>query len=96
MISCITVNQTILVYDYEWIGDVYDSIMAFAGKGTFIYEKYEDLPRWRHDVIRGIIIRNIKRNDMLNDLGHPDRKLYQEKYPVYWQEAQVLYEHGIL
>ena len=94
--SCATASETVPIADYEYIEDVYDRILSYADQGTFIYERYEDLPQWRIDLIRGQIIRFIKRNELLNDMKHPSYQLIREKFPRYWQEAQVLNEHNLL
>ena len=65
-------------------------------EGKFIYQKYEDAPQWRRDVIRGHVIRFIKRNQLCTDLNHSGCKFVQEKFPHYWKEAVVLHEHGLL
>lgn len=80
----------------ESINDVYEHILQYEKQGRFIYEHYEDLPQWRIDVIRGHIIRFIKRNGLLSDKNHPSRTFIMEKFPQYWAEAQVLSEHELL
>ena len=81
--TCATSSEPVSVTDFEYIEDVYESIVSYADKGTFIYERYEDLPQWRIDVIRGHIIRFIKRFDLLNDITHPGYRFIQEKFPHY-------------
>ncbi len=75
---------------------MYERIISYADKGTFIYERYEDLPQWRIDVIRGHIIRFIKRFDLLNNITNPGYRFIQEKFPRYLQEAQILNDHNLL
>lgn len=94
--SCATSSTAVPVTDFEYIEDVYESIISYGDKGTFIYEKYEDLPQWRIDVIRGHVIRFIKRFDLLNDMTHPGCRFIQEKFPQYWKEAQVLNDYKLL
>lgn len=94
--TCATSRAPVPVTDFEYIQDVYGSIVSYGAQGTFLYEKYEDLPQWRVDVIRGQIIRFIKRGGLLNDSAHPSRRFIQEKFPQYWKEAQALNEHGLL
>lgn len=94
--TCATSNISVPVVDFEYIEDVYESIMQYEKKGTFIYEKYETLPQYRHNIIRGIIIRSIKRDNLLNNIAHANHKFYKDKFPQYWKEAQALNEHGIL
>jgi hypothetical protein len=84
------------VADVEYIDDVYEKIMEYQRAGKFIYEKYEDLPQWRHDIIRGHFIRAVKNEDLLNNPNHPQYGLFREKFPKYWREAEVLNERGIL
>jgi hypothetical protein len=94
--SCAASEETVSVMDVDFIEDVYEKIMEYGRYGTFIYEKYEDLPRYRYDIIRGIVMRNIKENDLLNNPFHKDYQFTKEKYPRYWKEAEVLYEHGLM
>ena len=94
--SCATSSAAVPVTDFEYIEDVYESIISYVDKGTFIYERYEDLPQWRIDVIRGQVIRFIKRFDLLNDMTHPGCRFIQEKFPQYWKEAQVLNDYKLL
>ena len=84
------------VTDFEYIADVYEKIMEYQKQGKFIYEKYEDLPRYRHDIIRGYFIRTVKNENLLNNPNHPQYSLFKEKFPKYWREAEVLNEHGLL
>ena len=94
--TCATSSEPVPVMNFEFIEDVYERIISYADKGTFIYERYEDLPQWRIDVIRGHIIRFIKRFDLLNNITHPGYRFIQEKFPRYLQEAQVLNDHNLL
>lgn len=94
--TCATSSTTVPVTDFEYIEDVYESIVSYGDKGTFIYERYEDLPQWRIDVIRGQILRFIKKNNLLNDMMHPGRRFIEEKFPQYWKEAEVLNDYRLL
>lgn len=94
--SCVTSREAVPVTDFEYIDDVYESIVSYIDKGTFIYERYEELPQWRIDVIRGNILRFIRRNSLLSNPSHPSFNFIREKFPGYWQEAQVLDTHGLL
>lgn len=80
----------------EFVEDVYEHILRYAEDGRFIYERFEDLRPYRHDIIRGIIYRSIKADDLFNNPGHPNHAFYPEKYPQYWAEAKALYDHGLL
>lgn len=88
--------EAVPVSGCELIDNVYEHILRYEKQGKFIYEHYEDLPQWRIDVIRGQILRFIKRNGLVVDPSHPSRKFIREKFPQYWAEAQVLHEHGLL
>ena len=94
--TCATSDTAVPVTDFEYIEDVYKSIISYGDKGTFIYERYEDLPQWRIDVIRGHIIRFIKKNNLLSDTTHPSCRFIQEKFSQYWKEAQALNEYNLL
>jgi hypothetical protein len=94
--TCATSTEPVVVHDVEHIHDVYEHIMEYGQYGTFIYEKYENLPQYRYDIIRGHVMRAIKSENMLNDSNHPLYGFYREKYPKYWEEAFVLMKHGLL
>lgn len=94
--SCATSNTPVPITDAEYIDDAYESIIRYLHAGTLIYERYEDLPQWRIDIIRGHIIRFIKRNDLFNNYTHPSLSFIQEKFPQYWKEAHVLNDHHLL
>jgi len=70
--------------------------MEYAQEGKFIYEKVETLPQYRHDIIRGIIFRSIKREMLLANPETPEAKFIRDKYTQYWKEADVLFKHGLL
>ena len=89
-------KEPVPIVDYEFIEDVYESIMEYMEQGKLIYERYEDLPQWRHDVIRGHVIRSIKRGKWLNDKLSAEYKFHQDKWPNYLREAEVLFQHGLL
>ena len=84
------------VTDVEYISDVYEKIMEYQEQGKFIYEKYEELPQYRHDIIRGHFIRAVKKESLLDNPNLPQYELFREKFPKYWQEAEVLHRHGLL
>lgn len=96
VLTCATSNKSVPVTDCEYIDDVYTHIWQYAKDGMFEYERYEDLPQWRIDVIRGHIIRFIKRNKLFRNPLHPGCKFVQEKFPQYWAEAEVLDKHNLL
>jgi hypothetical protein len=80
----------------DFIEDVYEHITSYEKSGKFIYEKFEDLKPYRHDLIRGIIYRSIKNDDLFNNPSHPNYTFIPEKYPKYWKEAKILDENGLL
>lgn len=86
----------VTVASAEFIEDVYEHIMSYAEQGKFIYEKFESLRPYRHDIIRGIIYRSIKSDDLFNNPSHPNYTFIPDKYPQYWKEAKVLYENRLL
>jgi hypothetical protein len=96
IMTCVTSDEPVPIKDAEYIDNVYEEILRYKNNGKFIYEHYEDLPQWRHDIIRGHVMRGIKQNNLINNPMHPYYKLYQEKWPQYWKEAIVLYENNLL
>ena len=84
------------IADVEYIDDVYGEIMQYKKQGKFVYEKYEDLPQWRHDIIRGHFIKAVKGADLLSNPTHSLHHLFKEKFPKYWKEAEVLDKYGLL
>jgi hypothetical protein len=94
--TCAISRQPVPIDGVEYIPDVYEEIMKYQSLGKFVYEKYEDLPQYRHDIIRGHVMRAIKKDDLLNAPDQPNYLLYQERYPKYWKEAQVLIKYGLL
>jgi hypothetical protein len=94
--TCATSKEPVPITDFEFVEDVYERIMSYEKQGTFVYERYEDLPQWRHDIIRGHVIRGIKRGNWLGDTSSPEYKFHQAKWPQYLREAEVLREHGLL
>lgn len=94
--TCATSSKPVPIEDYEYIDDVYEKIMQYQEQGKFIYEKYETLPQYRYDIIRGIIMRTIKRENLLNNPSDPRYEFYQDKFSQYWREAEVLDQHGLL
>ena len=94
--TCAVSKAAVPVADFEYIEDVYERILSYGDKGKFVYERYEELPQWRIDVIRGQVVRFIMRNGLLNNTADPSQKFIQEKFPQYWNEAKVLNDHGLL
>lgn len=94
--TCATSVTPVPVTDATYIDDVYEHILHYAEEGRFIYQKYEDAPQWRRDVIRGHVVRFIRRNELCTNPEHPGRRFVEEKFPQYWEEAKVLHAHGLL
>ncbi len=94
--TCAISREPVPVAGVEVVEDVYREILKYQEKGEFVYERYEELPQYRYDIIRGIVMRMIVRDKLLENQEHPTALLYQEVYPRYWKEAKVLAEHGLL
>lgn len=94
--TCAISREPVPVAGVEVVEDVYQEILKYQEKGEFVYERYEELPQYRYDIIRGIVMRMIVRDKLLENQEHPTALLYQEVYPRYWKEAKVLAEHGLL
>ena len=94
--TCATSAVPVPITDAVYIDDVYEHILRYAEEGRFIYQKYEDAPQWRRDVIRGHVVRFIKRNELCTNPEHPGRRFVEEKFTQYWAEAKVLHAHGLL
>ena len=94
--TCAVSKEPVPITDSEYIQDVYEEILSYEKQGTFIYEHYEDLPQWRHDVIRGHVIGMIKRGNWLDDKSCKEYSFFMAKWPQYLREAEVLHEHGLL
>lgn len=94
--TCATSNQPVSISDVDFVEDAYERILEYGKYETFIYEKYEELPRYRHDIIRGHVMRGIKDRKLIESPESADALFHQEKYPQYWKEAELLYKHGLL
>ena len=93
--DCAKTNHPVPIYDFEYIDDVYERIMAYEQEDKFVYERFETLPPYRHDIIRGIVFRSIKREMLLANPESPEARFIREKYAQYWKEADVLSKHGL-
>jgi hypothetical protein len=80
-------DEPVPIIDSKFIPDVYDAILSFTDDGKFIYERYEDLPQWRHDKIREWVLKWINDGDWISKPRKPMARFYQEKWPEYWLEA---------
>jgi hypothetical protein len=80
-------EEAVPIADFEFFPDVLKAILSYAEKGTFIYERYEELPQWRHDKIREWILKWIKEGGWTNTPDEPMAIFYKEKWPDYWEEA---------
>jgi len=94
--TCAVSRQPVPVHGFEFIEDVYEQILLYEVQGKFVYERYENLPQWRHDVIRGHVIRAIKNGGWFADRASDMYKFYAAKWPQYVKEAEVLHKHGLL
>ena len=94
--DCAKSNEPVPVCDFEYIDDVYKRIMEYEQEGKFVYERFESLPQYRHDIIRGIIFRSIKRGGLLTNSNTQEARFMQDKYTQYWKEAEVLSKYGLL
>jgi hypothetical protein len=92
-----TSDTPVPIADCEFIPDVYASILSYAEEGKFIRERYEDLPNYRRDIIRGYVYRWVAGNKVYvtdpNDEGY---RFYSTYYAEFWREAKVLHENGLL
>jgi len=93
---CAVSYKPVPVADVEHIEDLYEKIMDYQQQGKFIYEKYEELPQWRHSIIRGHVMGHIKNLGLLENPQHEQHEFFRQKFPKYWAEAEVLNKHGLL
>jgi len=84
------------IKDHEFIEDVYERIIEYGKYGLFINEKYEELPPFKHDSIRGWVMRWIKSNNCIRDKDSFLSRFYRDKYPMYWKEAEILDRNSLL
>jgi|TergutMp193P3_1026864.scaffolds.fasta_scaffold67659_2 hypothetical protein len=84
------------IKDCEFIEDVYERIIEYGKYGLFINEKYEELPQYKHDIIRGWVMRWIKAENCIKDKDSFLSKFYQDRYPTYWKEAEILDRNNLL
>jgi len=94
--TCATSNKVVPITSFEYIEDVYEHILSYSENGKFVYERYEDLPQWRKDIIRGHITRFIKHHNLLDDPDHPSLEFIRKKFPRYWEEALILNKYNLL
>ena len=94
--TCAISKEPVPVTDFEFIEDVHSEILSYEGQGKFIYERYENLPQWRHDVIRGHVIRATKNGGWFDDKDSEKYRFYLAQWPQYIKEAEVLNQHGLL
>ena len=91
---CATSARPVPVSDCEFVEDVYARVMEYGRRGEFIYERYEDLPSWRHDFIRRVVYRHIKRTNLFRNFSHPEYAFYQAHYGEYLRDAEALQAKG--
>ena len=92
VLTSVSTDQPVPIVGCEYIDDVYEHILQYEKQGKFIYEHYEDLPQWRRDVIRGHVIRMIKRFDLMKDDDHPGRGFPGDASESQRPKASVLRE----
>lgn len=91
------VDVPVPIVDVEVVEDVYDHIRSYEKEGKFRYERFEDLPQYRYDIIRGIVLRKIIQYNLLDTAADSRHVAFvQDKFPRYWQEAKVLAREGLL
>ena len=84
------------IKDCEFIEDVYDRIVEYEKYGLFICEKYEELSQNKHDGIRRWVMNWIEGNNLLRDKDSFLSKFFQDRYPKYWKEAEVMDKNNLL
>ena len=94
--TCAISKEPVPVSGFEFVEDVYEQILSYEKQGKFIYERYEKLPQWRHDIIRGIVVRGIKNGEWFHDKTGEKYLFNMAKWPQYMKEAEVLHQHGLL
>jgi hypothetical protein len=94
--TCATSDKSVPIAGFDFVEDVYERIIEYENYGTFIYERYEKLPRYRHDIIRGHVIRGIKKEGLIENSESSEARFYRDKWERYWKEAEVLHKHGLL
>jgi hypothetical protein len=83
-----TPKNSVSITDYEYINDVYDKIMEYEKTGMFTYEKYEDLPPWRHEKIKYWVMKWIKEGNWINEPEDNEYKKFMERWPKYMKIAK--------
>ncbi|MDR0948538.1 MAG: hypothetical protein LBM69_03360 [Lachnospiraceae bacterium] len=97
VVTTATSDTPVPVSDFEFIPDVYTTILSYAEEGKFIRERYEDLPNYRRDIIRGYVYRWVAGNKAyVNDPNDEGYRFYSTHYTEFWREAKVLHENGLL
>jgi len=94
--TCAVSEAPVPVAGAEFVEDVYGRILEYGEYGMFTREKYEELPRHRHYLIRGHVMRWIKDGNLTEFPENPEARYIRDKYPQYWKEAEVLRENGLL
>jgi hypothetical protein len=89
-------KNVVEIKDCEFVDDVYERIIEYEKYGLFINEKYEELPQYKHDIIRRWVMNWIAGNNLLRDKDSFLSKFYQDRYPIYWKEAEVLDKNNLL
>jgi hypothetical protein len=85
-----TSKKPVPVHSCEYIEDVYEEILEYEKTGMFTYERYEELPQERHDIIKRWVMKWIKEGDWINDHEHTEYIKFQKRWPQYLEEAKRL------
>ena len=96
VLTTATSDKPVPVKDCEFIEDVYEKILEYGKYGMFYREKYEELPEWRHYIIRGWVMKWIKEGNWLNNPESNDFKKFNERWPRYLEEALILSKYDLL
>jgi len=75
----------------------FNTFIRIYDSGTpIINEKYEELPQYKHDIVCRWVMNWISGNNLLKDKDSFLSKFYQDRYPVYWKEAEILDKNNLL
>ena len=83
-------KEKVSVFDYEFIENVYEKIMEYGKNGSFTYDKFENRSVEAHEAIKRIVLREVKRNNLIKDNKHPLHIFYKKYFPEYWLEAEKI------
>ena len=86
--TCAISKEPVPVTGFDFIADVHSEILSYEEQGKFIYERYEKLPQWRHDIIRGHVQRAIKNGGRFDDKDSEKYRFYLAQWPQYMKEVE--------